>query len=101
MKQTDNRMGSLVISKCGNDKGVYYYVVSEENGFLYLADGKKKTLEAPKKKREHHVIYLGRFPEFDIFRENTMILETLARNRVLNKILKKKMKEQQTEEKKI
>ena len=80
--------GELVISKCGNDKGRYFFVVSEEDGFLYLADGKKRTLEKPKKKKESHVEMAGKFPDFVYFRENTKKFETVARNRVLNGKLK-------------
>lgn len=91
MKLGSNVSGFLVMSKCGNDKGDYYFVVSEEKGFLYLADGKKRTLEAPKKKRESHVIVIGKFHEFERFYNDIQKLESLARNRVLNKKIKEQV----------
>ena len=80
--------GSLVLSKSGNDKGVFYYVVSADDKFVYLADGKKRKLEAPKKKNVRHVEIIGRFTELDHFRKSTEKHETVARNKVLYKIIK-------------
>lgn len=47
--------GTVVISLFGHDKGTLYAFLYEENGFLYLADGKRKTLSNPKKKKLKHV----------------------------------------------
>lgn len=48
-------IGNLVCSKAGHDKGTVYIVVSVDKDFLYLIDGKYKTLSKPKKKRSKHV----------------------------------------------
>lgn len=47
--------GMFVFSKAGHDKGQLYLVIREEGDYLYLADGKYKTLENPKKKNKKHV----------------------------------------------
>lgn len=41
---------NLAISRSGHDKGSIYVIVKEEADAYYLADGKGKTLEKPKKK---------------------------------------------------
>ena len=48
-------IGMFAVSKAGHDKGQMYVIVKEEGDFVYLADGRLKTLEAPKKKRKKHL----------------------------------------------
>ena len=48
-------IGQLAISKAGHDKDALYVVVGQEKDFVYLCDGRLKTLEKPKKKRLKHV----------------------------------------------
>lgn len=48
-------IGKIAISMAGHDKNHAYVIIKEEKGFLYLADGDLKTLEAPKKKSIKHV----------------------------------------------
>lgn len=47
--------GRFAFSKAGHDKDTLYVIVKEDGDFLFLADGKGKTLENPKKKRKKHV----------------------------------------------
>ena len=47
--------GTVVISCAGHDKGRLYVLIEEKDGFLYLSDGKRKTLKKPKKKKLKHV----------------------------------------------
>lgn len=53
------RQGDVVRSAAGHDKGLLFLVVKEEGDFLWLADGKSRKLEAPKKKRRKHVVSAG------------------------------------------
>ena len=48
-------VGQVVISKQGRDQCGAFVVVALEGDFLYLADGKKRPLSRPKKKRKKHV----------------------------------------------
>ncbi len=48
-------IGMFAVSKAGHDKGQMYVIIKEEGDFVYLADGRLKTLEAPKKKRKKHL----------------------------------------------
>lgn len=47
--------GMIVRSCAGRDKGNFLVVVQRDKDFVYLADGKERRLDAPKKKRLKHV----------------------------------------------
>ena len=55
MKEESGMMGWLASSKAGHDKDVVYIIVKEEDEYVYLADGKVRTLENPKKKNKKHI----------------------------------------------
>ena len=45
----------IVVSINGRDAGKRFYVVSSDSGYLYLADGRARRIEAPKRKKRKHV----------------------------------------------
>ncbi len=45
----------LAVSRSGHDKDSIYVIVKEEANMVYLADGKLKPLEKPKKKNRKHI----------------------------------------------
>lgn len=47
--------GFLAYSKAGHDKGKVYVVIREEKEYVWLADGKIRTVSNPKKKRKKHI----------------------------------------------
>lgn len=47
--------GSLVYSIKGRDKGNLFLVLKRDGDFVYLADGKLRRCENPKKKKLKHV----------------------------------------------
>ena len=47
--------GSAVYSRAGRDKGDLFIVISRENGYVYIADGDKRKLHNPKKKKIKHL----------------------------------------------
>lgn len=47
--------GQVVFSKSGRDKGLPFIVVDSNEDYVYLADGKLRKLEKPKKKKKLHV----------------------------------------------
>ncbi len=51
------KIGSVVLSTQGRDKGMYFVVVSidEKKGYVFLSDGGTRKLNAPKKKNIKHV----------------------------------------------
>ena len=51
----DIQISDVVISVRGRDQGEIFYVVGREEEFLLLANGKNRTLEDPKRKKQKHV----------------------------------------------
>ena len=49
----------IVLSLAGHDQGKLFCVISAEEDFVLLADGKGRKLDAPKKKRMKHVRGVG------------------------------------------
>ena len=55
--------GQLAISRSGHDKGRVYVILKEEADNVYLADGKIRFREKPKKKNKKHIQVIKRLPE--------------------------------------
>lgn len=52
-------VADIVLSLTGRDRGLLLLVVAEEEEFLYLANGRARRAENPKRKRRRHVSYQG------------------------------------------
>ena len=44
----------MVIPTAGRDHGEVFYVIKEDPIYLYLANGKDRTLDKPKRKKRKH-----------------------------------------------
>jgi len=51
----DISISDVVVSTAGRDSGEWFYVIAEDSIFLYLANGKDRSLEKPKRKKRKHV----------------------------------------------
>jgi len=51
----DIQTGQVVFSKQGRDKGNAMVVINAEAEYVYLVDGKLRTLDRPKKKKVKHI----------------------------------------------
>ena len=51
---------SIVISSAGRDEGQMFFVLDTQGDTLLLADGKRRRVEAPKRKKVKHVTFLRR-----------------------------------------
>ena len=49
----------IVLSLAGHDEGKLFVAVGSDGGYLLLADGKGRKLDAPKRKRRKHVRGVG------------------------------------------
>ncbi len=49
------RIGEFAKSKAGHDKGEIFIIVGAEGEYVFLADGKARTVEKPKKKKIKHI----------------------------------------------
>jgi ribosomal protein L14E/L6E/L27E len=52
-------IGKFVTSSAGHDAGKCYVIIQIENEYVYLVDGKIRTLSHPKKKKRIHVKMLA------------------------------------------
>lgn len=49
------KTGSIVKSMAGHDSGGYFLVLRREGDYVLLADGKRRKIEKPKRKKQKHV----------------------------------------------
>lgn len=49
------KVGYLVRSLAGHDKNHLFIIIKESGEYVYLVDGKNRTLEKPKCKKKKHV----------------------------------------------
>lgn len=49
------KAGMLVRSLAGHDEGQIYVITGREASYIYLVNGKNRTLDRPKKKKTKHV----------------------------------------------
>ena len=78
----DINISDVVVSTAGRDQGQFFYVIKEDQNFLYLANGKDRTLDKPKRKARRHVK--------KVFRSETRVAEKLrAGDKVLNSELRR------------
>ena len=52
----------MIVSLAGRDKDQLFFVVDTDKEFIYIADGKGRRLESPKRKKRRHVRKLPLYP---------------------------------------
>lgn len=56
MRFLDVKLGQIVVSRAGRDKGKFFIVAGIENElYLYISDGSLRKVEKPKKKKVKHL----------------------------------------------
>lgn len=48
-------VSDVVVSTAGRDAGEWFYVIDADPIYLFLANGKDRTLDKPKRKKRKHV----------------------------------------------
>ena len=48
-------ISDVVVSTAGRDAGCWFYVIDEDQTYLFLANGKDRSLDKPKRKKRKHV----------------------------------------------
>ena len=75
-------ISDVVVSTAGHDKGELFYVIDTDDQFLYLANGKDRDLDKPKRKKRRHV--------HKVLRSETRVAEKLRTGgKVLNSELRR------------
>jgi len=63
----DLSAGQIVYAKNGRDAGKPFIIVAAADGYVWLADGKRRKFARPKRKKSKHVRLTNRFA--DVLRE--------------------------------
>lgn len=80
-------VGKMAKVKAGHDKDKIYIIVRDDDKFVYLADGKLKTLQNPKKKSKKHIQpILHKIDE-------TLALKLQTNDKVIDEEIKKAVKD--------
>ena len=75
-------ISDVVVSTAGHDQGEIFYVISTDDQFLYLANGKDRTLDKLKRKKRKHVQ--------KVLRSETRVAQKIASgDKVLNSELRR------------
>lgn len=53
-------IGMLAVSRAGHDIGNIYVIIGEEKEYVYLADGRIRGTDRPKKKNKKHIQVIKR-----------------------------------------
>ena len=73
----DIKISDVVVSTQGRDQGQWFYVIAEDPVYLFLANGKDRALDRPKRKKRKHVQ--------KVLRSETRVAEKLKQgDKVLN-----------------
>ena len=48
-------IGMLAVSRAGHDSKTTYVIIGEDSEYVYLADGRIRTVDRPKKKNKKHI----------------------------------------------
>ena len=75
-------VSDVVVSTAGRDQGSLYYVISTDEMFLMLVNGKDRTLDKPKRKKRRHVQKVLRS-------ETRVAVKILSGDKVLNSELRR------------
>lgn len=59
-------VGMLATSKAGHDKYEIYIIYKEESEYVYLVDGRIRTVEHPKKKNKKHIQIITKFQDIEM-----------------------------------
>ena len=76
------QIADVVVSTAGHDKDKWFYVIKTEGNYLYLVNGKDRTLEKPKRKKLKHAVKVLRS-------ETRVAAKLLAGDKVLNSELRR------------
>ena len=79
---SDFNISDVVQATAGRDRGKLFYVIAQEDAYLFLANGKDRPLDRPKRKKCKHVQM--------VLRSETRVADKLrAGDKVLNSELRR------------
>ena len=78
----DLQIADVVRSTAGRDKDKWFYVLNYDETYLYLVNGKDRTIDKPKRKKRKHAVKVLRS-------ETRVAAKLLAGDKVLNSELRR------------
>ena len=82
----DISKSDIIESLAGRDKGKFFYVIDTEDNYVFLADGKGRKLENPKRKKLKHVRKAARI-------DSLVVSKIHSGDKVLNSELRRTLAE--------
>ena len=80
------QVGMVVCAAAGKEKDNFYIVTGMDGRFVYLADGKHRTLEKPKRKNVRHIRLTGTVWELEGLTDKALRRRLRERNAALGGI---------------
>lgn len=71
-------VGKIVISKKGRDMGKYLAVINCDKNYVFVADGKERKLETPKRKNIKHISITADTLTKDQMKTNKQLKKAIA-----------------------
>ncbi len=69
--------GDIVWSKAGHDKGGFFVVIKSDKRYCWIADGRSRKLESPKKKNQIHLRETNKKVDLSTIRNNCHLRKAL------------------------
>lgn len=80
----DPRVGTLVLSVAGHDAGIVHAVVAGiDRETVLIADGRRRRISTPKKKKMQHILSIARLSE----EETELLRERKANDSFLRRVI--------------
>lgn len=70
-------VGNFARSKAGHDKDKLYVIIDEDDEYVYLSDGRLRTIDHPKKKKKKHIQLIYNKSNPDIKTQNEKIKKAI------------------------
>ncbi len=71
-------VGKIVYSISGRDKGKYLAVINCDKNYVWVADGKERKLETPKRKNIKHISLTAESLNSDQLKSNKSLKKAIA-----------------------
>jgi ribosomal protein L14E/L6E/L27E len=78
----DISKGDVIVSLAGRDRGKHFYVLDLDGDYAFLADGKTRKLENPKRKKLKHLRFAARI-------DSKVVSKIISGDKVLNSELRR------------
>lgn len=89
------KAGYLVSSKAGHDKGKIYIITAEDEEYVWIADGKGRTCQNPKKKKKKHVQIIKVYKDENVIK--SLEQGETVKEEIIRKVIETYKKKQSSE----